>query len=230
MKQQKVIEESHSSWISAAVMVKKKDGTLRFCMDYRKLNAITEKDCYPLPKIYDLLDQLVKKFLVFHVGFKKWVLAANADTAILPHIKDLIMNPPSNNKYDALKERVLNIFSVSQSAKLRQLLKGQVLGDKKPSHFLLKLKNLAGDQVTDSILKTLFMEQLPENYRIILATIDEPDLDKFATIADKIADSMTMKLLNNSAAMTSSGPGDMSACHAQSSSVSGANDASEISV
>jgi len=58
MKRQEVIEESQSSWLSPAVMVKKKDVSLRFCVDYRKLNAVTEKDCYPLPKMDDILDQL----------------------------------------------------------------------------------------------------------------------------------------------------------------------------
>ncbi|KYN30260.1 hypothetical protein ALC57_00277 [Trachymyrmex cornetzi] len=63
------------------------------------------------------------------------IILANADTAILPHIKDLIMNPPTNGKYDAIKERILNVFSISQGARLRQLLKGQVLGDKKTISF-----------------------------------------------------------------------------------------------
>jgi len=58
MKHQGVIEESQSSWLSPAVIVRKKDGSLRFCVDYRKLNAVTEKDCYPLPRMDDILDQL----------------------------------------------------------------------------------------------------------------------------------------------------------------------------
>lgn len=58
MKTQGIIEESQSAWISPAVMVRKKDGTLRFCVDYRKLNNVTVKDSYPLPRIDDILDQL----------------------------------------------------------------------------------------------------------------------------------------------------------------------------
>jgi len=58
MKQQGVIEESYSLWISPVVLVRKKDGTIRFCVDFRKLNAVTEKDSYPLPRIDDLLDRL----------------------------------------------------------------------------------------------------------------------------------------------------------------------------
>jgi len=58
MKCQGVIEESQSPWVSPAVMVRKKDGSVRFCVDYRKLNAVTIKDSYPIPRIDDMLDRL----------------------------------------------------------------------------------------------------------------------------------------------------------------------------
>jgi hypothetical protein len=51
-----VIQESNSPWTSPVVMVPKKDGSTQFCIDYQKLNAVTKKDCYPLPRIDDLLD------------------------------------------------------------------------------------------------------------------------------------------------------------------------------
>ena len=52
-----VIEESKSEWSSPMVIVGKRDGTIRICDDYRKLNAISETDTYPMPRI----DELIKK-------------------------------------------------------------------------------------------------------------------------------------------------------------------------
>ncbi|KAK3100422.1 hypothetical protein FSP39_019732 [Pinctada imbricata] len=53
-----IIEPSRSPWSSNIVLVKKKDGNFRFCVDYRQLNDVTVKDAYPLPRIDECLDSL----------------------------------------------------------------------------------------------------------------------------------------------------------------------------
>lgn len=55
---QGVLKESCSPWASPAVIVLKKDGSVRFCCDYRKLNSVTHRDAYPLPRVEESLDAL----------------------------------------------------------------------------------------------------------------------------------------------------------------------------
>ena len=58
MEESGVIEPSVSEWASPVVLVQKKDGTMRFCVDYRKLNSVSRTDAYPMPRVDDLIDRL----------------------------------------------------------------------------------------------------------------------------------------------------------------------------
>jgi hypothetical protein len=59
------IRPSVSPWGAPVLFTKKKDGTMRLCIDFRQLNKVTIKNKYPLPRIDDLFDQLkdAKTFL-----------------------------------------------------------------------------------------------------------------------------------------------------------------------
>lgn len=58
MRNRDVIEPSNSPWAAPIVLVRKKDGSARFCVDYRRLNDVTKKDSYPLPRMDDIFSNL----------------------------------------------------------------------------------------------------------------------------------------------------------------------------
>ena len=60
MQENGIIEPSTSEWSSPIVLVKQKDGMLRMCVDYRRLNSVSQADTYPMPRTDELIDRLGK--------------------------------------------------------------------------------------------------------------------------------------------------------------------------
>ena len=85
------IPASESPWASPVLLIKKKDGSWRFCIDYRRLNTATVKDAYPLPRIDDALDQQAeaKWFHTLVLASGNWQVAMSPDsenTAFCTHL------------------------------------------------------------------------------------------------------------------------------------------------
>ncbi len=103
-------------------------------------------------------------------------------------VKDIIMAPPSENRYVKIKQELVKRLSASQEEKTRQLLERVEMGDRKPSQFLRHLQSLADTSIPETLLKTLWMGRLPKSIQVALAIVKDCKLEDLAAHADNIAD------------------------------------------
>lgn len=104
-------------------------------------------------------------------------------------IKDIIISPPATNKYEKLKTELIKRLTASKEKKIKQLLMHEELGDRKPSQFLRHLKSLAGLNVPDDFLRTIWVSRLPHGIQTVLA--GQPgtaSLEDLADLADRVND------------------------------------------
>ena len=89
MLQKDVIQPSTSLWASPIVLVHKKNGAMHFCVDYRKVNAVTREDTYPLPRIDDTLDTLAGSRWFTTLDSNLWLLASRSlpQTPLSVHLR-----------------------------------------------------------------------------------------------------------------------------------------------
>lgn len=137
---------------------------------------------------------------------KFYHIVAKIDQSVICHVTDLVSNPPAENKYSAVKNRLISRFQVSAEGRLERLLSSCDLGDMRPTHMLAKMQELAaGLNVTDELLKMLFLQRMPPNVKAIL-TISDGTIGKLAEMADKMLES---SLSHVAAASMPTGNNDM---------------------
>ena len=107
---------------------------------------------------------------------------------IAQEVRDLLLERPKDMPYTTLKEQLIQRTSASEQRRVQLLLTEEELGDRKPSQLLRRMEQLVGEQKLDKgILKQLFLQRLPPNIRLILAsTSDSITLTALAELADRI--------------------------------------------
>ncbi|XP_055527546.1 uncharacterized protein LOC129720140 [Wyeomyia smithii] len=84
-------------------------------------------------------------------------ILAKVDQTVLRHILNLVAQPPNENKYKAIKDRIISRFELSMQVKLEKLLGSCDMGDMRPTHLLAKMQELAiGLNVNEELLKCIF--------------------------------------------------------------------------
>lgn len=135
--------------------------------------------------------QVEGQFAISHItsdSTKFHYVIGQLDHQFSKEVKDIIVSPPENNKYDKLKTELIKRLSASQEKKVKQLLMHEELGDRKPSQFLRHLRSLAGPGVPEDFIKTIWTSRLPRNIQTVIAAQPDPLLEALADLADKIQD------------------------------------------
>ncbi|XP_011858411.1 PREDICTED: uncharacterized protein LOC105555969 [Vollenhovia emeryi] len=133
----------------------------------------------------------------------------------IKEIKDVVTRPPADNKYEAVKRALISRMSVSQEQRTRQLLELEDIGDRKPSQFLRHLRTLAGENVLDALLRSLWLGRLPSQMQMVLATRTEDPLNQVAEQADRIHEMTSKTMVASTTAVSTKGSPDKNSLEAQ---------------
>lgn len=109
------------------------------------------------------------------------------ESDVLASVSDIVLNPPANNRYRTIKQRLIKEFADSDNRKLKSLLQEITIGDMKPSSFLRRMKELSCGKVPDNLLKNLWLQRLPVTMQHVLST-HAGSLEELAQLADVMFD------------------------------------------
>lgn len=119
---------------------------------------------------------------------KYYYVLKSLDENVLEKVEDIISNPPDKLKYKALKTALIQRLADSDNVRVQKLTKDLELGDKKPSQLLREMKSLAGTTCPERLLKTLWLQRLPQHTQQILSVSTAESLTEISAMADKISE------------------------------------------
>ncbi|GFY74441.1 uncharacterized protein TNIN_166291, partial [Trichonephila inaurata madagascariensis] len=89
--------------------------------------------------------------------------------ALDENVLDILSNPPHDDKYETLKNALLNRLTDTEESRLKKLLTEIELGDRRPSDLLRQMKSLVGSSISDELIKSLWLQRLPQQTQAILS-------------------------------------------------------------
>ncbi|XP_048002727.1 uncharacterized protein LOC125239238 [Leguminivora glycinivorella] len=127
-------------------------------------------------------------------------VVSQLDSQYVAEVEDIILAPPPTDKYKKIKEELIKRLSVSRQKKVKQLLSQEELGDRKPSQFLRHLRHLAGPNIPDEFLLSIWTSRLPSNLQFVIAAKLNDPIEELADLADRVHDVSTPQVAAASAA------------------------------
>ncbi|XP_053596495.1 uncharacterized protein LOC128668190 [Microplitis demolitor] len=103
---------------------------------------------------------------------------------VVAEARDLIVAEPGDTPYTTFKTEILKRMGATEDQRTRRLLESEEMGDQKPSQFLRRLQHLAGKNMSESTVRTLWQGRLPRALQPILVTVKDQSLEKAAEVAD----------------------------------------------
>lgn len=119
---------------------------------------------------------------------KFYYIVSQLEHRYAAEVKDIIISPPAGCSYETLKVELIKRLSQSREKEVKQLLTHEELGDRRPSQFLRHLRHLAGSEVPEEFLKTIWTSRLPPHVQTAIASQPRSDLNSLADLADAVMD------------------------------------------
>ncbi|CAE1263959.1 unnamed protein product [Acanthosepion pharaonis] len=114
---------------------------------------------------------------------------------VAAEVADILTSLPIEKPYETLKQAMLHRSGFSEERKRRDLLTNVTIGDAKPSQLLRRMQQLLGENdISTTVFRQMWLDKLPADIvRILAALADDMDIQKLATIADKVADTTPIR-------------------------------------
>ena len=122
-------------------------------------------------------------------------------------VRDVLLHRPVVNPYTFLKARIFERLCSTLDERLKRLLQEETLGDRRPTQLLIRMQSLISEgsaNIDNAVLRSLFLQRMPPHVREILAISgDETNIERLASMADKIIAANTNRLSVNAINNTS---------------------------